>query len=54
MAVQIRRERRDDRVERILRDPNQYFEQARTAARAEVTREMATEEKRARHRGTSG
>ena len=41
MAVKIRRKRRDDRVEQILRDPKTYFAQARRNARAEVQAEMA-------------
>jgi hypothetical protein len=48
MAIKITVNRRDDRVERILRDPKSYFAQARRQARAEVKREMAREQKRAR------
>jgi len=54
MAVEIRRDRRDDRVERILKDPSGYFEQARKDARAEVTREMEREQKRNPRSGSAG
>ena len=32
--------RSDDRVERLLSDPNKYYEDAKTRARAEVEREF--------------
>ncbi|HET7326896.1 MAG TPA: hypothetical protein VFJ14_06355 [Nocardioidaceae bacterium] len=50
MAIKINGSRRDDRVERILRDPKGYFAQAREQARTEVRREMAREQDRARRR----
>ena len=50
MAIKINGSRRDDRVERILRDPRAYFAQARQAARAEVKREMDLEQQRSRGR----
>lgn len=50
MAIKLSKTRRDDRVERILRDPQSYFAEARSEARAEVRREMAREQKRARRR----
>lgn len=34
---------RDDRVERILRDPKRYFDLARRRAEAKVKREMEQE-----------
>lgn len=47
MAVHIEGgSRRDDRVERILRDPVRYFELARRKAEAEVRREMELEQER--------
>jgi hypothetical protein len=46
MAVKINGASRDDRIERILRDPDGYFAKAREVARAEVEREMAEEQKR--------
>jgi hypothetical protein len=50
VAVKIRRERRDDRVEQILRDPKAYFARARENARAEVRAEMAQGRGRLRRR----
>jgi hypothetical protein len=41
VAVKLRRKRRDERVEQILRDPKTYFAEARRNARAEVKAEMA-------------
>jgi hypothetical protein len=43
MAIKLNGSRRDDRVERILRDPRAYFAQARQAARVQVKREMDRE-----------
>jgi hypothetical protein len=50
MAIKLNGIRRDDRVERILRDPKGYFAQARQEARVEVRREMAREQQRSRGR----
>lgn len=50
MAIKINGSRRDDRVERMLRDPKTYFAQARRAARIEVKREMDLEQQRSRGR----
>jgi hypothetical protein len=50
MAVKLNGIRRDDRVERILRDPKGYFARARQEARVEVRREMAREQQRSRGR----
>jgi hypothetical protein len=50
MASKINGSGRDDRVERILRDPKGYFEKARRDARVEVKREMDREQKRSRGR----
>lgn len=50
MAAKINGSGRDDRVERILRDPRAYFAQARQVARAEVRAEMARERELARGR----
>lgn len=53
MAIKITRTRRDDRVERILRDPNSYFAEARERARAEVKKEMARERQNGRRTATA-
>lgn len=50
MAVKLRRQRRDERVEQILRDPKTYFARARRNARAEVEAEMAQRRVRLRRR----
>jgi len=50
MAIKTNGAGRDDRVERILRDPKGYFAKARQQARLEVKREMAQEQKRGRGR----
>lgn len=44
MAIKINGSRRDDRVERILREPKGYFAKAGQQARVEVQREMAQEQ----------
>lgn len=53
MAIKLTRTRRDDRVDRILRDPSGYFANARAKARTEVKREMAREQKRNRRRAAT-
>ena len=40
MAIKLPRTRRDDRVQRILSDPQGYFAQARKEAAEQVRREM--------------
>lgn len=50
VAIKINGSRRDDRVERILRDPKAYFARARQQARIEVKQEMAQEQQRSRGR----
>ena len=50
MAVKINGKRRDERVEQILRDPKNYFAQARKNARAEVEAEINRERGRLRRR----
>jgi hypothetical protein len=52
VAIKINGSRRDDRVERILRDPRAYFAQARRAARVEVKREMDLEQQRSKGRAS--
>jgi hypothetical protein len=46
MAMKLTRGRRDDRVEKIIKDPQGYFARARREAEAEVRQEMAREGKR--------
>jgi hypothetical protein len=46
MAKKLRTTRRDDRIERALRDPKTYFSQARERAKQEVIAEMARERSR--------
>ena len=50
MAIKLTGSRRDDRVERILRDPKGYFARARQEAQVEVKREMEREQQRSRRR----
>jgi hypothetical protein len=50
VAIKINGSRRDDRVERILRDPKGYFARARQEARVEVKREMEREQQLSRGR----
>lgn len=49
-GVKIANPKQDDRVEKILQDPDTYFSEARERARAEVQREVARERKRRRTR----
>lgn len=50
MAIKINGSRRDDRVERILRDPKGYFARARQEAQVQVKREMEREQQLSRGR----
>lgn len=52
VAVKIpgRRSSSDERVQEILRDPKNYFEKARKAARAEVTAERQQQQAALRQR----
>ena len=52
MAVKVpgRRAKSDERVQEILRDPKDYFEKARKAARAEVTAERRQQQASLRQR----
>jgi hypothetical protein len=50
VAVKLRRQRQDERVEQILRDPKAYFDRARRNARAEVEAELAKGRPRLRRR----
>ena len=50
VAIKINGSRRDDRVERMLRDPKGYFARARQEAQVEVKREMEREQQRSRRR----
>lgn len=50
MAVKVRRKRPDDRVERILKDPQTYFEQARAKARKDIVAELERDRGRMRRR----
>jgi hypothetical protein len=54
MGIKIERPRRDDRVERILRDPRAYFAEARRAARDEVRAEMSQQQRRGKRPSGTG
>lgn len=46
MALRVKRSKRSKKADRILRDPDAYFQAAREKARKQVEREMKAEQTR--------